>query len=100
MRKSIAVIAIVLAGLGMSSTAFAGEVNGSGTNGNGPLEERTGAYTNSNSECAFSGLEDGSEGGPAGPGNPPQNWGQIPKEFRPADFSPAVGCNGNLFGRK
>ena len=65
---------------------------------------RTGAYYNSNSECAFSGLEDGSEfpGAPSGPGVPPQNWGQIPKEVRDSfgGFNPGEGCNGHTAGRK
>ena len=67
-----------------------------GPNGDG----KTGAYTGSNSECAFSGLEDGSEPGTvAGPGNV-QNWGHIPKEDREfltsLGVSPGTACNGHL----
>jgi len=97
MRRLVVMVvsAALLVGVA-ASAAFAGEVTGNG--------KRTGAYFNSNSECAFSGLEDGEEGTPAGPGNPPQNWGQIPKADR--DFltsigvNPGVACNGHLSGRK
>jgi hypothetical protein len=90
--------------LGVGSAALAGEVTGSGKGGPEGTGT-TGAHTNSNSECAFSGLEDGSEGGPAGPGAPPQNWGQIPKFVRdviltPEGLHPGQACNGNLAGRK
>jgi len=78
------------------SPALAGEVTGTG--------EVTGAYTKSNSECAFSGLEDGSEGGPGGPGVAPQNWGQIPQADRAfltsIGVNPGKACNGHLYGRK
>ena len=79
MRKLIVAGALAVLTVGAGGTAFAGEDSGSGKGGpNG--DGKTGAYTNSNSECAFSGLEDGSEPGTvAGPGNT-QNWGQIPKE--------------------
>jgi hypothetical protein len=90
--------------LGVGSAALAGESTGSGSGG--PAGDgKTGAYTRSNSECAFSGLEDGSEDptAPSGPGAPPQNWGQIPKavrdEIKPF-ASPGLACNGNLAGRK
>ena len=91
--------------LGIGGAAFAGEVTGSGKGGPGGTGV-TGARTSSNSECAFSGLEDGEEDptAPSGPGAPPQNWGQLPKEFR--DFLTSVGanpgnaCNGHLAGRK
>ena len=98
MRRLVVMVvsAALFAGVG-ATAAFAGEVNGH----NG---EKTGAYFNSNSECAFSGLEDGAEGGPAGPGNPPQNWGQIPKDVRAfltsISSNPGVACNGHLSGRK
>jgi len=58
-----------------SSAASAGEINGTG---NPPGGEGLGA-SHAASICAFSGLEDGSEGGPAGPGAPPQNFGQALK---------------------
>jgi hypothetical protein len=74
-----------------ASAAFAGEVTGSG--------ERTDAETHANSICVFSGLEDGEEGGPSGPGVPPQNWGQIPKEVRDQlaqeGAHPGDACNGH-----
>ena len=103
MRKLIVAGALAVLTIGASGTAFAGEGTGSGKGGpNG--DGKTGAYTNSNSECAFSGLEDGSEPGTvAGPGNT-QNWGQIPKADR--DFLRSIGvapstlCNGHLSPRK
>ena len=88
--------------LGSASGAFAGEVTGNGKD--------TGARGNANSICSFSGLDDGSEGGIGGPGNPPQNWGQIPKADRDAvsvtgaarvAFGPfEEGCNAHLYGLK
>ena len=103
MRKLIVAGALAVVTIGAGGTAFAGEGTGSGHGGpNG--DGKTGAYTNSNSECAFSGLEDGSEPGTvAGPGNT-QNWGQIPKADR--DFltsigvAPGTACNGHLSPRK
>lgn len=55
---------------------------------------------NARSECAYSGLEDGSEeGSTAGPGNT-QNWGTIPKAdrdfLRTIGVSPAALCNGHF----
>ena len=76
---------------GAASTASAGEITGNGKPTQGPAH--------ANSICVFSGLEDGEEGTPSGPGAPPQNWGQIPKEVR--DFLATVGahpgdsCNGH-----
>ncbi len=74
-KKSILAVAMCTAALAgaSASAAFAGEVNGNG--------DPTGARTNSNSICSYSGQNDG---------NPPpgrkaahvQNWGQIPKEAR------------------
>ena len=91
MRKFMVVAAIVTVGVSVTGNAFAGEVNGKGGT--------TGAPANANSICAFSGLEDGSEGTPAGPGAPPQNWGQIPKEVRAflasIGESPGEACNGH-----
>ena len=78
--------ALVLSG----GSAHAGEVTGNGKPTQGP------AHTNS--ICAFSGLEDGSEGGPAGPGVT-QNWGQIPKAVRDIIATqgehPGDACNGH-----
>ena len=79
--------ALVLAGM---SPASAGEVNGNG--------KVTGAVGKAQSICMYSGLEDGSEGGPSGPGTT-QSWGQIPKQIR--DFlatqgeHPGDACNGH-----
>ena len=80
--------AIIL--LGMSS-ASAGEVTGNGKPTQGPAH--------ANSICVFSGQEDGSEGGPSGPGTPPQNWGHIPRDLRPIlaaeGAHPGDACNGH-----
>ena len=76
---------------GAASTASAGEVNGKG--------EPTGALGKAQSICMFSGLADGGEGEPAGPGAPPQSWGQIPKEIRDIIATqgehPGDACNGH-----
>jgi hypothetical protein len=78
--------------LAFGGTAYAGEVNGTGGSTQGPAH--------ANSICVFSGLADGGEGEPAGPGNPPQNWGQISQEDR--EFLTSIGeypgraCNGHL----
>jgi hypothetical protein len=93
MRRLVVMVVSVALFVGVgASAAFAGEVTG---NGKVPA-----APTHANSICSFSGLEDGSEGTPGGPGNPPQNWGHIPKEVR--GFLTAEGeypgraCNGHL----
>lgn len=98
MRKLIAGAVLALSVTGVGGTAFAGEVTGSGKGGpegNGV----TGAKANASSACAFSGLEDGEEGGPAGPGEIPQNWGQISPEDRAFLASvgahPGDACRGN-----
>ncbi|KGN34432.1 hypothetical protein N802_13225 [Knoellia sinensis KCTC 19936] len=82
------------------SIANAGEVTGSG--------KPTKAPANTNSICAFSGLEDGEEAGTGfpGPGGaPPQNWGHVQKAQRAAGatvqdlkasgFQPGDSCNGS-----
>jgi len=103
MRKNIllgmAVGAVLV--FGSASGAFAGEVGGHGQDTQGP--------THSRSLCAFSGLEDGSEGGPSGPGTT-QNWGQIPQELRKAFSTRGAavvstpfgeeGCNAHLYPNK
>jgi hypothetical protein len=54
-----------------------------------------------NSVCVFSGLEDGEKfpDQPAGPGAPPQSWGQIQKEVRDPlaleGAHPGDACNGH-----
>ncbi|TDN88490.1 hypothetical protein [Microbacterium sp. BK668] len=87
--------------LGGAGGAFAGEIGGNGQETQGPAHAK--------SLCVYSGLEDGSEGGPSGPGNT-QNWGQIPQELRKAwsDRGAAVvstpfgeeGCNAHLYPAK
>ena len=75
---------------------------GTGSGKGDPNSDGKAGRTNSNSECAFWGREDGSEPGTvAGPGNT-QNWGQIPKEVRDSfgGFNPGEGYNGELAGRK
>jgi hypothetical protein len=104
MRKLIAGTAV--AGLmlfGGAGAAFAGEVTGSGKggpNGDGIPGATTvrGESIRANSICAFSGLADGGEGEPAGPGNT-QNWGSIPKvvrdEIATLGEHPGDACNGH-----
>jgi len=82
---------ITVAGM---APASAGETTGNGGTTQAP------AHTNS--ICAFSGLEDGSEGTPAGPGAPPQNWGHdkeafgaTPAERKASGFQPGDSCNGH-----
>ena len=69
MRKLIAGAALALIVTGAGSTAFAGEIGGNGKPT--PIEGHIAA-----SICAFNGLDDGSEGGPVGPGNV-QSFGPI-----------------------
>ncbi|SFS00005.1 hypothetical protein SAMN04487846_1332 [Microbacterium sp. cf046] len=74
MKKTLVGAAICAALIfGSSGAAFAGEVNGNGDPTGGPGHAR--------SLCVYSGLEDGEEGGEAGPGNV-QNWGHVPQELR------------------
>lgn len=104
MRKLIAGTAVAgLMVFGGAGAAFAGEVTGSGKggpNGNGTPGATTvrGDSIRANSICAFSGLADGGEGEPAGPGNT-QNWGSIPKEVRDVIATqgehPGDACNGH-----
>jgi hypothetical protein len=113
MRKALAIVfttaALLSAGIG---SANAGEIGGNGLpaggSGHGTLH--------SNSECAFSGLEDGGDypGQPAGPGVT-QNFGHTQQaalngefgpditsmaDIRAAGFGPGTACNGHLSGRK
>lgn len=92
MKKMMIGAALALAVVGAPITALAGEVNGNGRPTQGPAH--------ANSICTFSGLADGGEGEPSGPGAPPQNWGHIPKEVR-AELTaigeyPGRACNGHL----
>src|SRR5215212_10684147 len=82
---------LLLLGAGVGS-AQAGEVTGTGGDTQGPA--------NANSICVFSGLADGGEGEPAGPGNV-QNWGHskegfgaTPAERKASGFQPGDSCNG------
>ena len=111
MKKLIVGAALGLLTVGAGSTAFAGEGTGSGKGGpNG--DGTTGATTvrgdsiRANSICAFSGLADGGEGEPAGPGAPPQNWGHVrqfltgelgltPAEIKASGEQPGDSCNGS-----
>jgi hypothetical protein len=86
MKKWIAGAVLAAGIVSVGGTAFAGEVGGS-TNGNGPKATQGHA----NSICAFSGLADGGEGEPSGPGNV-QNWGHVDRSVNP---SPGFACNGN-----
>ena len=103
MRKLIAGAALALIVAGSGSTAFAGEIGGSGKPT--PIKTRNVAA----SACAFNGLDDGSEGGQVGPGFT-QSFGPIvagmAKEFGGAgsfahmihDEGPGTNCRGNLEG--
>lgn len=102
MKKTLACAAICAALiLGTSGAAFAGEVNGNGDPTSGPEHAR--------SLCVFSGLEDGEEGGPSGPGVV-QNWGHVPQNLRKewssrgaSDVSTPFGeegCNAHLHPNK
>jgi hypothetical protein len=104
MRKVIAGTAVAMLMLfGGAGAAFAGEVTGSGKggpNGDGVPGATTvrGNSIRANSICAYSGLADGGEGEPAGPGNT-QNWGSIPKAVRDVIATqgehPGDACNGH-----
>jgi hypothetical protein len=92
MKKLIVVATVAMAALSVGSTAFAGEVGGS-TNGKAKGPKATqGIFLgeHARSICAFSGLADGGEGEPAGPGNV-QNWGHVDRAEEP---SPGFACNG------
>ncbi len=80
--KKLAAACVVL-----SSTAWAGEVNGHG--GDTPIADYT-----ANSICAFSGLQDGD---PPFPSLQVQNWGAIVASLRglPPFPGPGVSCNGH-----
>ena len=87
---------LLLLGAGVGS-AQAGEVTGKGGDTQGPAH--------ANSICVFSGLEDGEEGTPSGPGAPPQNWGHVqqaeraagatPHDLKASGFQPGDSCNGH-----
>ena len=87
---------LLLLGAGVGS-AQAGEDTGNGGDTQGPAH--------ANSICVFSGLEDGEEGTPSGPGAPPQNWGHVqqaerdagatPQDLKASGFQPGDSCNGH-----
>jgi hypothetical protein len=91
-------------GMGAGS-AFAGEVTGSGQGGPTEIPGVTGAPSNGNSSCLFSGLEDDEP--PTGPGNV-QNWGHVKKANGLSGGANGPipgphgddGCNARDFGRK
>ena len=104
MKKTLvgsAICAVLI--LGSGGAAYAGEVGGSG--------KGTGAPEHANSECVYSGLEDGSEvpGSPSGPGYV-QNWGHSKDSFIVLDAPRGasdvltlfgqIGCNAHLHGLK
>ena len=104
MRKFIAGAALALIVGGTGSTAFAGEIGGNGEPT--PIKTRHVAA----SICAFNGLDDGSEGGPVGPGNV-QSFGSLVGDIAsntPGGASgftgvirgegPGASCRGNLGG--
>jgi hypothetical protein len=101
MKKLIAGGALAMMVVGFGGTAFAGEVTGSGKggpNGDGQPGATIGIFEGegAHSICAFSGLADGGEGEPSGPGNV-QNWGHIPKAERGVGMNvpPGTSCNGH-----
>ncbi len=82
----------------VGASAFAGEVTGSGKGG--PAGDGvTGAYTNGNSPCLFSGLEDD----PVVPGTV-QNWGHVKDSAGGGGANDVEswdwGCNAHDFGLK
>ncbi len=96
MRISSILVGTAAAGAALilsAGPAMAGEVTGTG--------DLTPGGDNSSSICHFSGLADGGEGEPAGPGNV-QNWGHAkhlygatPAERKASGFQPGDSCNGN-----
>jgi hypothetical protein len=113
MRKALAIVfttaALLSAGIG---SANAGEIGGNGQPAGGSGK----GTLHANSECSFSGLEDGGDypGQPAGPGVT-QNFGHTVQaakagllgpditgiaDIKAAGFNPGVACNGHLNGMK
>ena len=82
----LAIFGTVFLAVGLSSTAFAGEITGNGKwIAGGEFEPLKGK-----SECAYSGREDEPESGEF-KGSIAQSWGQLTKEFR--DFLTGVGAH-------
>jgi hypothetical protein len=98
MKKLIAVGVIAMAGLSVGGSAFAGEVGGPKSQGNGP-KATVGIFEGEGAQsiCAFSGQNDV----PTDPieGGRTQNWGSIPKAVRDQLAAegehPGVACNGH-----
>ncbi|MFB7893244.1 hypothetical protein ACFC1I_13655 [Microbacterium sp. NPDC056044] len=102
----IAVGAVLV--FGSAGGAFAGEYNANG--------QATGARSNANSPCAFSGLEDHESDGSGVERGETQNWGQFDQAVRKAvsqrgggaadvvlttpEGELAWGCNAHLHGQK
>lgn len=95
-------VLVVMSSLVLAVSAFtasAGEINGKGERPMvvGVVDGHT--ILHGKSACAFSGLNDEyiaeqPEDGVASDGfGRTQNWGQIPKDFRPTDFNPGDACN-------
>ena len=83
-KRSMLAVAVCAAVAGLSAApAFAGEVNGQG--------DTTGARTNSNSICSYSGQNDGDP-----PAGRVQSYGQDVKAGRedPHLFNPGDACQG------
>lgn len=103
MKKTLAGAALCAALiLGTGGAAFAGEYGGNGQETQGPA--------NANSECAYSGLEDGEAGQPSGPGHV-QNWGHAKDNSDYVYDAPRgasdvltafgqTGCNAHLHGMR
>ena len=104
MKKLVAIGVIVMAGVSVGGSAFAGEVTGSGKggpNGDGVPGAVVGIFVGegANSICAFSGLDDGTESGLGVVPGTTQNWGKIPKAVRDVialeGEHPGDACNGH-----
>lgn len=89
MPTRIATIALIVVGA-VSTSANAGEVNGSASN---PKFQ----YSNGMSICKFSGLNDYPDGSQSGPAGRTQSFGQDVANYDadPREFNPSDACNGN-----
>lgn len=104
LKRIIAAVLVAAFTFAGAESVLAGEVNGRGEPVRGADVAR--------SDCVFSGLEDGSEGGPSGPGVT-QSWGQIVRSVNGTLHGPfitegadgphrapdgsIVGCNAHLY---
>ena len=95
-----AVMCVIVVAAAGAGSAFAGEVKGPPGSSAAPADPNyTGARTNSNSICSYSGQNDYHPADEVGrTAEHVQNWGQIPKDVR--DFltsigeSPGAACQG------